>query len=148
MWLFTDTGFYSVAEVPPWDKKLPEATEELVVRARVKADLDRLRERYMPGLGPSLTTPNCDYRFRAYVSRKELARGYGRMAAQLDYHNFKNTVRTRMGAKREEPLHRIWSIMHALQRRPRWRPEPIDEDAWWERQQELSDLADRDEGVA
>lgn len=42
MWLFTTFGFFSIIE--------KEKGDVLTVRARVRADLDRLRECYLPSL--------------------------------------------------------------------------------------------------
>ncbi|MBI4704877.1 MAG: hypothetical protein HY744_27550 [Deltaproteobacteria bacterium] len=42
MWLFTSFGFFSVVQKP--------GEEGLTVRARVRSDLERPREQYLPGL--------------------------------------------------------------------------------------------------
>ena len=44
MWLFTTSGFYSIVTAG-------EFGEQLQVRVRCAADLDRLRETHLPGLG-------------------------------------------------------------------------------------------------
>ena len=43
MWLFTNFGFFSVVQ--------KTGTKNLTIRARVKADLDTLRNLYLPELG-------------------------------------------------------------------------------------------------
>ena len=43
---------------------------QLTVRARVAADLDPLRERYVPSLSATVANDGTDYPFRARVSRK------------------------------------------------------------------------------
>ena len=59
MWLTTPIGFYSIVE-KVWDKD----EGLLTVRARVREDLDVLRDRYLPSLGPTSEDPRSDYRFR------------------------------------------------------------------------------------
>jgi hypothetical protein len=67
-------GFYSVVQKP--------GDGDLCVRAR---DLDRLRDAYMSGLGPTKETPGHDYRYRAWISRDALAEGLAALAQTLAY---------------------------------------------------------------
>lgn len=60
MWLITNFGFFSVVEKP--DQK---DTKLLVIRARVKADLEALRKRYIPDMGEIQTGGGTDYKYRA-----------------------------------------------------------------------------------
>jgi hypothetical protein len=87
MWLLIPEGFYSIVH------KLDEA--DLCVRARDRGDLDRLREAYMPGLGPTMETPGRDYRYRASIFREALSDGLTAIAGSLDYPNFKSEVTRR-----------------------------------------------------
>ena len=47
MWLFTNFGFFSVVQKP--------GERDLTVRSRLRSDLERLRERYLPTLGPVIS---------------------------------------------------------------------------------------------
>ena len=60
MWLFTTQGFYSVVTAE-------EFGEELQVRARAASDLDRLRESFLPTLGPNVSLPERDYPWRDWI---------------------------------------------------------------------------------
>jgi hypothetical protein len=111
MWLITTTGFFSVVE-KPWDREHQTVT----VRARVAADLEALRTAYLPGLGPTETDPEADYRFRAQVPRRQFAEALSRMALDVDYDNFKNAVEARQGHARSALYERVWIDLLALQR--------------------------------
>src|SRR3954447_630412 len=82
MWWLIPEGFYSIVQ--------KEGEVDLCIRARDRVDLDRLRDAYMPGLGPTKETPGGDYRYRAWVSRDAFADGLAAFARSLDYPNFKD----------------------------------------------------------
>lgn len=65
MWLFTTFGFFSVVRKP--------GEPILAMRARARDDLDRLRERCLPELGPTIAGGGTDYPCRAVV-RQQLTR--------------------------------------------------------------------------
>ena len=112
MWLFTPFGFYSVVRI--------EGAKVLTVRARVRADLNRLRRRYLPSLSPTVATPMADYPYRATVSAADLARAAQRIIEDIDYPNFKNAVLGELGEDREALCHGVWEVMReATQARPR-----------------------------
>ena len=106
MWLLIPEGFYSIVQ------KSGEA--DLCVRARQAADLDLLREEYMSGLGPTTETPGHDYRYRAWVSRDNLAEGLAAVAARLAYSNFKSEV-GRRDPERAHVYGRVWSALGSIQ---------------------------------
>jgi hypothetical protein len=107
VWLLIPEGFYSVVQ-----KKPGEA--ELCVRARDRCDLDRLRERYMPELGPTTETPGGDYRYRAWIGREALAEGLGAIGRDLAYTNFKSEV-GRRDPERARLYGRVWSTLGSIQ---------------------------------
>ena len=72
MWLITPVGFFSIVQKPS-----DVATDTLTVRARVRADLEALREQYLPGLGDIQESQVNDYRFRAVAPRAEVAAAIG-----------------------------------------------------------------------
>lgn len=104
MWLFTTDGFLSIVSK---DCK----PHQLTVRARVKADLKRA----FPRAKITTSKPPADYRFRAVVTRRELAAYLGKMVEKIAYANFKDTVRD---AARHDAYLRVWNALYALQERP------------------------------
>ena len=109
MWLFTPFGFFSVVRRNPRDTFL-------TVRARVEADLDRLRETYMPELGPTLRHLGTDYPVRARIGYEDFARGLAAIVHDIDYSNFKNEVNRKMGPKRANIYHKAWADLLELER--------------------------------
>ena len=82
---------------------------QLTVRARVAADLDRLRERYLPTLSATVANAGTDYPFRARASRKAFSEAMARMGEDIDYANFKNEV----GKGRAEIYSGVWTRLLA-----------------------------------
>lgn len=111
MWIVTEFGFFSVVE-KPGDAK----AGALTVRARVKADLERLRDLYLPELGPIAESKVNDYRFRAKAPRAAVAAAAARAVEGIRYENFKAQVRKTQGQKREAVLHDVWHALYQLQR--------------------------------
>ncbi len=106
MWLFTNIGFFSVVRKP--------GSAGLTVRARVRADLDRLRERYLPELGPTQAKGGTDYRWRATVTHSALAAAMGRIVMDLHYANFKMEVAARQGHDRAHRYGKVWEVLYDL----------------------------------
>src|SRR4051812_29928635 len=106
MWLITPFGFFSVVQKP--------AESDLTVRARVGADLDRLREHYMPTLAPTTTSTHTDYRFRATISHEAYALGLAEIARDIHYSNFKSEV-GRVDPTRAHVYARVWEVLWKLQ---------------------------------
>jgi hypothetical protein len=106
MWLITTIGFFSVVQKP--------GETDLTVRARVAADLDRLRERYMPALSPTTESSWSDYRFRARISHADYAAGLAKLGADIDYDNFKNAV-ARTDKHRAKVYGKVWTVLYDLQ---------------------------------
>jgi hypothetical protein len=107
MWLFTTRGFYSVVQ----DK---EDSRKLVVRARLHGDLEKLRE-IAPKLSDTFQLPRRDYRFRAFISRKDFAAVLPKLLAELDYTNFKDEVWAKQGSERADLYHDVWAVMYRAQ---------------------------------
>jgi len=103
MWICLNRAFLSI--VTPAANQ-PDS-KMLLVRARRKGDIESV----FPGAKVE-RTPSRDYLFRALIAREEVARALSDEVFNIDYNNFKNSVRSR-------PLHdafsRIWSIMAGLQ---------------------------------
>lgn len=104
MWLMTTFGFFSVVQ--------KAGTEGLTIRARVGADLDRLRDRYLPGLTATQSTPRSDYAYRAKTTHAELAAAMAKIVADVTYDNFKSEVEAVQGYARESVYAEVWSVLH------------------------------------
>ena len=113
MWLITPQGFFSIVQKPQ-----DAAAGTLTVRARVRRDLDGLRDTLLPELGPTLAHAGTDYRYRATAPASSVARAMATMVEQLDYPNFKNAVATSQGSRRAELYHEVWSSLYQLQDNP------------------------------
>ena len=64
---------------------------DLQVRSRRAIDLDRLREMYLPELGPTLKLPGHDYQFRAYCTKQQWGFALLGIAQDIDYTKFKDS---------------------------------------------------------
>lgn len=106
MWLLTPDGFYSIVQ--------KRGETELCVRARVAADLDRLRENYLPSLTETIETLDGDYRCRAWASHEDVAAALASIVRELDYANFKNEV-ARRDPDRADAYHDAWDVLGRLQ---------------------------------
>ena len=111
MWLITPTGFFSIVQKPG---DAPANT--LTVRARVRQDLDALREQFLPGLGEIEESRSNDYRFRAVAPRAEVAAAMADMVNRLDYSNVKSQVAKVQGPKRAHLYHEVWDVLYRLQK--------------------------------
>lgn len=93
IWLCLPIGMYAVAHRWTDDKDWNQATDErdIMVRARKRKYLDRLRRQFIPELGPDVGRDGkgTDYGHRAYVKADDLARGLARMAMRVDSPSFK-----------------------------------------------------------
>jgi 8-oxo-dGTP pyrophosphatase MutT (NUDIX family) len=110
MWLITPIGFFSIVQ-----KAADKGRDTLTVRARVRSDLEALRDTYIPSLGDIKESLTNDYRFRAVAPRADVAAAAASLIADLDYSNFKNEVAKRQGVKREQLYHDIWHVLYQLQ---------------------------------
>lgn len=117
MWLMTPDGFYSIV------KKANE--KGLQVRARCREDLDNLRKRWCPKLGPTIHTPDGDYHYRALVSAKEWGRAMEKIGEGVGYDNFKQAVKLRQGSERANLYSRVWAILLALHHRDGFTAAPV-----------------------
>ena len=102
MWLFTTRGFFSMVEHK-------DNENLLLVRARVRDDLENLRE-LMPELGLVQETPDADYAYRATITRTAFARGMSELVKELDYTNFKSAVMEEQGLVREQAYEDVWRV--------------------------------------
>jgi hypothetical protein len=121
MWLATKSGFFSVVvdtTKPGW----------MLVRARAKADLANLYRDYSESC-PSMTSLTAredrDYRWRMGIAREDWIFLAGRLAASVDYSNFKNSVQERSDqANKSGSYLAIWSTMRRIQEGEEPEPAP------------------------
>ncbi len=107
MWVVSTRGFFSVVQ----DDDDPTC---VLIRARVRADLDALRE-ILPTVEPWHDSA-ADYAWRARVARSEWAYALGVLAGEIDYRNFKNAVAERQGRERAGVYGEVWGVLCDLQR--------------------------------
>lgn len=106
MWLFTNIGFFSIVQKP--------GTEFLTVRARVRHDIDLLRDRYLPTLSPTQAKGGTDYPWRATTSHADFAAAMGKIALDIDYGNFKNEIAARQGKARASRYGKVWQALYDM----------------------------------
>jgi len=109
MWIFTGFGYFSVIEHRK-DKDL------LLVRSRVKGDLEQLKAKCLPNLGEIVETPTgADYPYRALAWRVEFAEAMKKAVEKIDYTNFKSGISRTQGSARHDLYMRVWSIMKSAE---------------------------------
>lgn len=115
MWVFTTQGFYSAVA----HRDIPD---HLLIRARVKADLERLSTQLPDAHVKAriFKDDGADYQWRLLVTKQEWATALSRMTFELNYPNFKNEVRVRQGAKRASLYSSVWSTLLKLDKRKPW----------------------------
>ena len=102
MWLFTKQGFYSI---------VGKGEQAFHVRARARKDLANLnrlaRTKYTIH-----RSEDADYRWRMVVTGDEARALIAKLAADIDYSNFKGVVARTPGQQDKLAiLHRIWELM-------------------------------------
>ena len=108
MWVISTIGCFSAVRKP--------GTDHLTVRARVREDLDLLRERHLPSLGATVAGAGTDYPYRATCSHEAWAEALSAMGCALDYGNFKAAVAGRQGPERARVYGRVWQQLLDLER--------------------------------
>lgn len=104
MWIFTEFGFFSVVH------KEGDENSVLTVRARVRKDLERLKERN-PLVGDIEAESGTDYEFRVRVNRAILVSIMRDAIYDIDYDNFKSAVKKRQGRKRHDIYSMVWYVL-------------------------------------
>jgi len=102
MWVFTTQGFYSINRTPDG--------ERLQLRARVREDIDKFREKYCPSLGETIELGGTDYRYRAEASERALAAAMVLVVTDVNYQDFKNAVEDRRLGRHNAYLG-VWKIL-------------------------------------
>jgi hypothetical protein len=160
MWIFTTIGFYSaVAHRDDVSKKARKRLKKrgkdarIVVRGRVRRDLENLADLYceMYGHRPAvIESDTSDYPVRIVIPKHRWALIIAALADDVDYPDFKSTVKAAQGHERYSVYTKVWTALHALQRRQGpyagWRELPFadDDKPFWHGQEryEISDGED------
>src|SRR3954447_12316660 len=108
MWMLSTIGFFSVVA-------LRDDPERLLVRSRARADLEALRDHYLPDL-EIVEGAGTDYRYRGFVARADFEPVAAKLVAAIDYPNFKDAVAERQGSSRAHVYSDVWSVLYKLQR--------------------------------
>lgn len=109
MWLMTPFGFFSVVQKPD-DKK----AEFLTIRSRVRGDLERLRDTYLPSMSDIVANAGSDYRYRAKAPRSEVSSAMAKIVSDIAYTNFKDEVAQRQGKVRAGLYGKVWQVLYEL----------------------------------
>ena len=109
MWLMTPFGFFSIVQKPDDEEK-----GTLTIRARVYQDLEKLRTKYLPGMGEISANAGSDYRYRAKAPRGEVGLALANMAVGIGYNNFKDEVAVRQGKVRAGLYGKVWEVLYKL----------------------------------
>ena len=109
MWLLTPFGFFSIVQKPD-DKK----TATLTIRSRVRGDLERLRDSYLPSMGDIVANAGSDYRYRAKALRSEVSSAMAKIVSDIGYANFKDQVAQQQGKVRAGLYGEVWQVLNEL----------------------------------
>lgn len=112
MWLFTKVGFFSAVLKEESETEKTVAEQVVMVRARVREDLDAFRKMYAPKLGPTLEWPGRDYPYRGLITKRDLAEAMAKAVLDLDYDNFKSKVAQEQGYDRAHLYGAVWGVMN------------------------------------
>jgi hypothetical protein len=123
MWIFTKHGFFSAvcARQGSGTYGKPVDLNRMMVRARVRAHLDALKQRFPDLLNQCEIQDfaGTDYAFRIFVAKSVWAQVLAGLAEETDYDNFKSEVARHQGtagSAYEHSLHDVWSVMYKLQK--------------------------------
>lgn len=120
MWIITPLGFFSIV-----CKSGDEAAGTLTVRARVRSDLEALREAALPALGPIEGGTGTDYAWRARAPREQVQAALARLAGDIDYANFKSEVAASQGHQRADLYGDVWALLYRLRDDPAFEARPL-----------------------
>ena len=102
MWIMLSDAFLSIVAIYE-----PDRSDNLLVRARVKGDIERV----FPG-EKTLYTPKADYAYRAVISVGRVGMAMTDELLRIDYPNFKNSVTEK---DRHDAYLRCWGVMADFQ---------------------------------
>jgi hypothetical protein len=110
MWIMLNNAFLSIVDPKaPYSGGKGPVSDKLLVRARIKGDIEAV----FPGAKVA-ETPKRDYRYRAEISRADVANAMAAEVLKLGYGNFKGSVPDK---RRHDAYADVWSVMYAEQQR-------------------------------
>ena len=122
MWIFTKHGFFSAVCARKGNGKHGEPVDpdRMMVRARVRAHLEALKQRFPDLLGDCEIHDfqGTDYAYRIFVAKSAWVQVVSGLTEETDYDNFKSEVarhKGKTGAAYEHSLHEVWRVMYELQ---------------------------------
>lgn len=117
MWIFTEVGYFSIVRADPD----PNGIELVMVRARVRRDLEQLVERYISATWPAEILihewPGRDYPYRIIISREVWGAILLELGMAVDYPNFKSRISELGQHARAHVYSQIWALMLGLERK-------------------------------
>jgi hypothetical protein len=123
MWVFTKHGFFSAVCARQGNGKYGQPVDPnvIMVRARVRAHLEALKEHFAELLGQCEIQDftGTDYAFRIFVAKPVWSQVLAGLAEETDYDNFKSEVarhQGKAGSAYAHSLHDVWSVMNKLQK--------------------------------
>lgn len=122
MWLFFNDACLSIVEYKP-EGSTNTFSEILLVRSRSKGDIQKVFPKVQVHI-----TPRNDYRYRALVERDEVAVALARRVYQINYTNFKNSVKAKRRAKLYMQV--WWTLFDFFNPRPAFNTFPHEEEYW------------------
>ncbi len=112
MWVFTNFGFYSIV-------KHNQKPDVFLVRARSKEDLLRLIYKYGDicnlNINSIIVNDEADYRYRLEINKSSWSDVISKIADDINYTNFKNSVKDNLDEYRAELCNQVWDVMYDLQ---------------------------------
>jgi hypothetical protein len=122
MWIFSRYGFFSAdcARQGQGEYGQPVDPDRIMVRARLRAHLENLQQRFPDLLGALEIQQfeGTDYAYRIFIGKTVWAQVMAALADDIDYDNFKSAVARHLGsegAAYEHALHDVWGTMYGLQ---------------------------------
>lgn len=101
MWIQFNNAFLSIVENR-------ENTTELLVRARVKGDIEKVFPE-----ADVFEDNNADYKYRAFISKAMVAEKIMLKVTEINYDNFKNSVKE---IERKKVYGNIWAELRNFQK--------------------------------
>ena len=110
MWHIDSNGMFSIV-------KKDCQSNELLVRSRLKEDLERLAEKLSIPETAIRTSANTDYKYRMTVKAEAFGAYLAKSALEIDYDNFKSSLphNTATDNKRSRAYMKVWSALYELQ---------------------------------
>ena len=102
MWIALNNSFLSIVENR-------NNSSELLVRARVKGDIERV----FPN-AETFEDLSADYRYRALLKRDLVAKALAYQISEINYDNFKNSI-SKDEYQRHDAYLKVWGDLRALQ---------------------------------